>query len=47
MIVVTANVGLLASEIGKMKIGLERQEELPNRFIECIRLPITIAMLTS
>jgi len=28
MIVVTVNVGLLPSEIGKMKIDLERQREI-------------------
>ena len=29
MIVVTANVGLLISEIGKMKIDLEPRREVP------------------
>jgi len=47
MIIVTANVGLLTSEIGKERAYItDKQLAFSNRFIECIRLPITIGMLT-
>ena len=48
MIIVIANVGLLPSEIGKKTAYIsDKQLASLNQFIECIRLPIIIGMLTS